>query len=154
MRKALPLALAALAAVSLARPARALDVDELVERNAQARGGHERLAGLRTLRLTGRFLTGESSDVSFAWTRVVKRPGLYREDVTLQGLTYVDGWDGQDGWRLDPFRGRREGERVSVDEARQLARDGDLDGVLLGAKARGATVTYLGTEEVDGTLAH
>jgi len=152
MMKALALAVGLL--VSLPLTARALDAAALLERNAAARGGREALAKLQTLRLTGRFLAGTSGDSVQAWSRVVKRPGLFREDTSLQGLTYTDGWDGKDGWRFDPFQGRREAERVSADEAKGARLDADLDGLLLGAKGRGATVGYLGTEDVDGTPAH
>ena len=154
MPKAFPVALSLSLALS-SLPARALDAAELVEKHVSARGGRDAIARLGSVLLEGRYLEGASGDVAYRWTRALKRQGRYREDTTLQGLTYVDAWDGREGWKYDPFEGRREAERVSADEAKELAsRADDLDGVLAGAKARGASVAYLGTEDVDGTAAH
>jgi len=154
MPKALPLALSlTLALVPV--PARALDASDLVEKHVAARGGRDRIAALGSVLLDGRYLEGPSGDVAYRWTRALKRQSHYREDTTLQGLTYVDAWDGREGWKYDPFQGRREAERLSADEAKEMAtRADDLDGVLAGAKARGAAVISLGTEDVDGTAAH
>jgi hypothetical protein len=43
---------------------------------------------------------------------------------------------------------------MSVDEAKSLIEDAEIDGALVDWKAKGSTVEYLGTEDVDGTLAH
>ena len=43
---------------------------------------------------------------------------------------------------------------MSVDDAKSLVEDAEIDGPLVDWKAKGSTVEYLGTEDVDGTLAH
>jgi hypothetical protein len=59
--------------------------------------------------------------IEMAWAQVQKRPGKFRSEVTRQGLTAVQAWDGKEGWKLAPFGGRREPERASQDDARARA---------------------------------
>ena len=49
---------------------------------------------------------------------------------------------------------RKDPEKVSVDEAKALVEDAEIDGPLIDWKTKGSMVEYLGTEDVDGTLAH
>jgi photosystem II stability/assembly factor-like uncharacterized protein len=132
-----------------------LTVDDIVSRNIAARGGAARLQAMRSLRLTGKAIFGgDDSSIEARWAQVVKKPGLIRSEVSLQGLTAVNAWDGKEGWSVQPFSGRREPERTSPDDAKGLARDADLDGPLVGWREKGHRVEYLGTEDVDGTPAH
>src|SRR5437870_57606 len=68
----------------------ALEVDEIVSRHTEALGGKARLAALQSLRLVGKisFGTGDSS-IDMAWMTLLKRPGMIREEASLQGLTGV-----------------------------------------------------------------
>ena len=135
--------------------ARALTVDEIVARNVEARGGAARLAAVRSLRLTGKIhLSGRGYSVEAAWGQLQKRPGQIRSEISLQGLTSVDAFDGKDAWSVQPFQGRRDPQRTSADEAKTLQEDADFEGPLVGWKEKGHQVEYLGTEDVDGTPAH
>jgi photosystem II stability/assembly factor-like uncharacterized protein len=79
---------------------------------------------------------------------------MVRTETTLQGLTQVEAYDGRDGWSLDPFQGKRDAQRASADDARQLAQDADFEGPLVHWRDKGHRIEYLGTEDVDGTPAH
>ncbi len=132
-----------------------LTVDEIVARNIAARGGAARLQAIRSLRLTGTAVFGGGDfKIEAQWAQVAKRPGMVRSEVSLQGLTAVNAWDGTQGWSVQPFQGRREPERTSADDAKELARDADIDGPLVGWREKGHRLEYLGTEDVDGTPAH
>ncbi len=133
----------------------AVTADELIARNVEARGGLAKLQALRSLRLTGTVTFGGGEGrIEAKAGRLVKRPGMIRTEMTLQGLTGVDAYDGKEAWSLEPWEGRRDPQRTSADEAKSLAREADLDGPLVGWKEKGHKVEYLGTEDVDGTPAH
>jgi len=83
-----------------------------------------------------------------------QRPGSVRTEVSLQGLSQVQAYDGQEGWRIDPFGGRKDPERMPADDVREYAEDASIDGVLADARAAGSSIEYLGTEDIDGTQAH
>jgi photosystem II stability/assembly factor-like uncharacterized protein len=130
-------------------------VDEIVAHNVTARGGMAKLQAIHSLRLTGTTVFGGGDfKIEAEWARLAKRPGMIRSEFSLQGLTQVSAWDGKQGWSVQPFSGRREPERTSPDDAKELARDADLDGPLVGWREKGHRVEYLGTEDVDGTAAY
>ena len=81
-------------------------------------------------------------------------PGMIRTEITLQGLTQFEAYDGKEGWTLEPFEGRRDAQKDAEDDARDRARDADIDGPLVDWREKGHRVEYLGTEDVDGTPAH
>src|SRR4029077_8272014 len=77
-----------------------------------------------------------------------------RTEATLQGMTLVRAYDGTEGLKISPFCGRKDPEKMSVDDAKSLVEDAEIDGPLVDWEAKGSNVEYLGPEDVDGTLAH
>jgi hypothetical protein len=128
-------------------------VDTLVAKNTEAKGGAQALAAVTSLRLQGKMLVN-SGRMELGYVQIKKRPGAIREETTLQGMTEIDAYDGAQGWKISPFGGRKDPEKISVDEAKALVEDAEIDGPLIDWKEKGSTVEYLGTEDVDGTLAH
>lgn len=150
--RVLPSLLAGLCLATLVRAATPMSLDELLKRNLEARGGAARLAALKSVRLRGEatFRGG----FKLAFTRLVARPGRVRNEMSLQGLSAIQAWDGREGWSVMPFGGRKEPERMSADDAKELVLLADLDGPLVHWKEKGSRLAYLGTEDVDGTAAH
>ncbi len=133
----------------------ALTLDELIARHIEARGGMAKLQAIRSIRYTGKVILG-GGDRTFeaAWGEVLKRPGMIRAEMTQQGLTGVQAFDGNEAWTVEPFHGRRTATRIAADDAKELAQNADLDGPLVGWREKGHRVEYLGIEDVDGTPAH
>jgi hypothetical protein len=134
-------------------PAKAFGVDQLVSKNIDAKGGAEALHTLQSLKLTGKMLV-QGGQIQLAYVQTKKRPAELRSEATLQGMTQVEAYDGKEGWKVAPFFGRKDPEKMSSDDLKPLMEDAEIDGPLVDWKAKGSTVEYLGTEEVDGTLAH
>jgi hypothetical protein len=129
-------------------------VDQLVAKNIEAKGGAVTLHDLQTLRFTGKLLV-QGGQIQFAYTQLKKRPDEVRTEASLQGMTQIEAYDGREGWRVSPFSfGRRDPERMSADDVKELVEDAEMDGPLVDWQAKGNTVEYLGTEDVDGTPAH
>src|SRR5438128_6245913 len=128
-------------------------VDELVAKNIEAKGGSAALKALQSIRLKGKLLVNQGQ-VEFAYEQTKKRPGQVRTEATLQGMTQIQAFDGKEGWKVVPFQGRKDPEKMSADDTKSLMEDAEIDGPLVEWKAKGSTVDYLGTEDVDGTLAH
>jgi hypothetical protein len=147
----LRLALAAgLAGLSLS--ASAGTADELVAKNLQARGGADQLRAITTMHTVGKMRLGgglEAKTETYAMA-----PDKYRQELSLQGLTAVQSWDGQQAWAINPFEGRRDPQKVSGDDAKDLVQSADIAGPLLDAQKKGERIEYLGTEDIDGTDAH
>ena len=128
-------------------------VDELVAKNVAAKGGADALRALQSVRFTGKMLVNEGQ-IQLAYIETKKRPGEVRSEVTLQGMTAIQAYDSQQGWKVSPFQGRKDPEKMSADDTKSLMEEAEIDGPLVDCKAKGSTVEYLGTEDVDGTLAH
>ena len=140
-------------ALLVATSAQAMTADELVAKNVAARGGMEALSAIKSLRLQGKLhIANFGVDVEASQT--YKRPGDYRFEGTLQGMTMVQSYDGKEAWRIFPFQGRKDPERTSADDAKELADQADFEGGWVNAAAKGNKLEYLGTDDVDGTDAH
>ena len=151
--------LALLTAGALAAPllhaqeAKQMTVDQLVAKNTEAKGGSEALRALQSVKLTGKMLVNQGQmEMGFAQTK--KRPGAVRNEYSLQGMTMIQAFDGAEGWKISPFQGRKDPEKMSADDTKSLIEDAEVDGPLIDWKEKGSTVDYLGTEDVDGTQAH
>jgi outer membrane lipoprotein-sorting protein len=146
--------LCALVLLVAAAPAFAYTADELAAKNVAAKGGAERLAAIRSLRLSGKVLVNGDT-LQLGLVTLLERPGQIRQEAELQGLTLVQAYDGTQGWKIDPFQGRKDPERLSADDAKALSEDAaDFTGALVDYKAKGYTLDYLGTEDVEGTEAY
>ena len=130
-----------------------LTVDELVAKNVGAKGGADALRALQSIRLNGKMLVNEGQ-IQLAYAETKKRPDEVRTEATLQGMTAVEAYDGKEGWRISPFQGRKDPEKMSADDVKPLMEDAEIDGPLVNWKEKGSTLEYIGREDVDGTSAY
>lgn len=128
-------------------------VDWLVQKNVDAKGGIDALHMLQSLRLTGKLLVN-NGQIQLAYVTTKKRPSSVRTEATLQGMTIIAAYDGSEGWKVSPFQGRKDPEKMSADDTKSLMEDAEIGGPLVDWKAKGSSVEYLGREDVDGTEAY
>jgi hypothetical protein len=128
-------------------------VDELVAKNIEAKGGATALHNLQTLRLSGKVLVRQGQ-LELAYLEIKKLPDEVRDEASVQGMTQIEAYDGKEGWKVSPFFGRKDPERMSADDVKALIEDADIDETLVDWQSKGSTIEYLGTEDVDGTPAH
>src|SRR5436309_9373184 len=128
-------------------------LDELVTKNIEAKGGADALRALQSLRSTGKLIVNEGQ-LELAYAETKKRPGELRAEFTLQGMTAVQAYDGKEGWKISPFQGRKDPEKLSADDVKPLLEEAEIDGPLVDWKAKGSTLEYLGREDVDGMSAY
>jgi len=128
-------------------------LDELVTKNIEAKGGAEALRALQSLRSNGKLIVNEGQ-LQLAYAQTKKRPGEVRSELSLQGMTAVQAYDGKEGWKISPFQGRKDPEKMSADDVKPLMEEAEIDGPLVDWKAKGSTLEYLGREDVEGTSAY
>src|SRR5262249_8247620 len=112
------------------------------------------IRALKSVRMTGTIRAGSGDRAFDLRYGEIDARGRVRVETTFQGLTAVDAWDGKRAWSTAPFEGRRDAFLQSEDDAKSIARQADLDGRLVDWKSKGHRVDYMGTEEIDGTVAH
>jgi hypothetical protein len=146
---------AALLVGGVAGPACAQDAQSLVQKNLDARGGAAAIDALKTVSFQGRVVYPGDFELSYKEARAHEGSGHFsRIDQSLQGLDIVQAYDGSGGWKINPFAGRKDAERMSADESRALADASLIEGPLLASRADGSRVDYLGRDDFDGTLAY
>jgi hypothetical protein len=129
-----------------------VSADELVAKNLEARGGADALRAITSMHTLGKMRLGGGLEAKTeSWAMA---PDKVRFEFSLQGLTAVNAWDGQQGWTISPFEGRRDPQKLSGDDTKDLAQAADIAGPLLDAQKKGERIEYLGTEDIDGTDAH
>jgi outer membrane lipoprotein-sorting protein len=145
------LALAALLVALSCFSAKAQTADELIKKNIQARGGIEKVKALKSVKASATITQG---GLEIPLVLQQKRPSSFRVEITFQGKTQIQAYDGVNGWKIDPFQGSSDPEKMTDDELKEAQEQADLDGSLVDYKEKGHTVELMGKEDVEGTPAY
>jgi hypothetical protein len=144
----MPRTLGLVIVLAAATAASAQTVDEIVAKNAAARGGAAAWRAVRALRLTGAMEVGNGMTVPFRLE--LARPRRMRLEFDFAGTTAVQTWDGRRGFLLAPHLGHGEPEPLSEAEAAEAAAQAELDGPLIDYAAKGHRIEFLGRETLAG----
>lgn len=123
-------------------------VDEIIARNIEAKGGLAKIKAVQTERVEG---TMEIGGMQANIVRIAKRPNKMRMEITLQGMTLIQAFDGQNGWQVVPFTGKKDPEPMTPEDQKLVAQDADIDGPLVDYKEKGNKVELIGKEKMEGT---
>jgi len=133
-------------------PRAELTVEEIVARSIEARGGLEKIQSIQTLKESGHVTAGANRGARV--TRERKRPGRMRIEFTVQGVTSVQVFDGQHGWRMSPLEGHLVPEPLPEEVEDEAAEEADIDGPLIGWKDKGHKIELAGREIINDREAY
>jgi outer membrane lipoprotein-sorting protein len=139
-------------ALALAIPSFAETVDEVIAKNMEARGGLEKIKAVQSMRFTGTMTIGPGMEAPAVLE--LKRPNKMRMDLTFQGMTATQAYDGKAGWQVMPFQGNPNAEPMSPEDLKDADEQADMDGPLVDYKAKGNKVELIGKDKVEGTDAY
>jgi hypothetical protein len=145
LRKAL---VGLVAGATLAAPALAQTVDDVIAKANDARGGLEKMKAVQSVRMKGKMTMGPGLEAPI--TIEMKRPRNARMEFTIQGMTGVQAYDGQQAWGISPM-GSKQPEPMPAEMAKELDNQADIDGPLVDYKAKGHQVELVGKEKVEGS---
>jgi len=134
---------------AVAAPISAQTVEEVLDRYQAAIGGAEGWAALQTMKASGT-LDVMGGAVTGPFTIVQKRPAMARIEMTIQGMTIVQAFDGETAWQIMPMGGSTEPQVADPETAASIMDQADLDGPLIGWKEAGTQIALAGTETIDG----
>ncbi|MBS0389239.1 MAG: outer membrane lipoprotein-sorting protein, partial [Proteobacteria bacterium] len=83
-----------------------------------------------------------------------RRPNKTRLEITFNGQTAVQVYDGVNGYKYRPYLGREDWEPYSADELKRAAAEPGIDGLLIDLAARGGHVESAGTDTVEDKPAY
>jgi len=127
-------------------PSFALTVDEIIEKNIQAKGGMEKMKAVKSKRTTGKTLV---RGVEFPFMIHQKRPGFFKIETTIQGLTIVQAYDGEIAWQINPTSGGP--QKMTSEQTTSFRNQADFDGPLLGYKDMGFVAELVGKENIESS---
>jgi len=127
----------------------AQSVDDILANHYKAMGGKDKIANIKTLKMTGNIDIGP--DMKAPFTIFMKEGTKIRFEMDLQGMKMVQTLDGDSGWYINPFGGKTDPERMSPDAVRESKEEADFTGPLFDYKKKGNTVELLGKEDMEGT---
>ncbi len=131
-----------------------LGVEQILERNAAARGGLEAWRKAQTMVWGGHVERADGSGAGMPFMFFQKRPNRTRFEIVVDKAKAVRVFDGDQGWKLRPAASGRPEVQPYTEEERRAARDAlVIDGPLLDGKAKGVDVKLDGLDEVEGRQA-
>ena len=129
----------------------AADLEALLAKHYEARGGLDRLRALDDLVATGRMVIA-GREIPFRLYR--KRPRFYRLDLATTRGSRITACDGQVAWVFDPANDSGKAEFLSGEQGEGLLRQSYFDVVLIRYPDTGEGVFLAGIEDLDGAEAH
>jgi len=127
----------------------AQSADDIIAKYIKTVGGMEKLQAVKSIRQTAKFTGGGGFEAVLVTEN--KRPNKTREEFSLQGMTGVSAYDGKNGWKIEPWQGKKDAESLSEEELKAVIDGADFDDSLVNYRARGIKVEYVGMDAVDGT---
>ncbi|HEY3250729.1 MAG TPA: outer membrane lipoprotein-sorting protein [Ignavibacteria bacterium] len=118
--------------------------DDIIQKYTEAIGGKDNIKSVKTLIMSGK-VTVHGMDLPLTIT--FKRPGKVRIDVTLQGMTQTQAFDGSTAWQIEFMKSKI--EKMSDEQAKSIKIMADFEGLLVKYKEKGYTAELLGEEKVD-----
>jgi hypothetical protein len=123
--------------------------DEIIEKHVKAMGGREKWESIQSLKFSG---INRSGTFEFPFTQVKKKPGCFRMELTIQGLTMLQVYDGRTktGWAINPFGGSKEPQKWNAEQTKAYEDVTDMKSDLMAYKEKGNSVYYLGVDDLEG----
>lgn len=120
--------------------------EEIIAKNIDAKGGAAKLKAIDSVRIMA------AATVQGTITPMVielKRPNLRRQEVTINGKTIVQSFDGTNGWMLNPSIGDQP-VQLPAPQTAAMKKEAEFDSPLLDYQSKGVKIDFVGNEDQDG----
>ncbi len=139
----LPGIVASAGEITPSRQSPELQLDQILERNYQARGGLEKIKAVRSFRMLMDF---NIKGVGYPMTIEARRPACFRAELNVGGATMIQAFDGKTGWVVNALATNNHVRMMGKAELTQIENQADMDGPLVDWKAKGHKIELLGRE--------
>jgi len=138
--------------VMFTMPVSAQTAEEIINNYIKTIGGMDKIQAVKTLRRTGKFIGGGGFEAAILEEN--KRQKMVRQEFSIQGMTGINAYNGQAGWKIEPWQGKKDVEPLGEEEMKQIIEDSDFDGPLVNYQQKGNKVEFVGMDQVEGTDAY
>ncbi len=125
----------------------AQSVDDIIDKNTAAMGGKEKLASLKTVKMTGS-MSVQGTDVAMTITKS-QLTGA-RMDLEIMGTSNYQVANDKKGSKYMPIMRMESPQEMEADEYKSFATQMDIQGPLFNYKEKGNAVELLGKDTLDG----
>jgi hypothetical protein len=123
--------------------------DEIVNKHIEAMGGKDKIAAMKTLKMVASVDIGPNMKAPM--TMYVVDNKAFRMELEFQGMKMINAFEGETGWYINPFGGKKDPENMNAEQIRETKNELDLSGSLFNYKEKGHTVELIGKEDMEGT---
>jgi CubicO group peptidase (beta-lactamase class C family) len=125
------------------------ELNELIEKNINARGGYEKLKAVKSLKITAKLVQpGRETPVILT----IKRPNFVHGEVLFPS-PMICGYDGKTAWWFNQAR-FSEPQILPAEEALDFTRHADFGDLFVDYEQKGQKIELIGIEDLDGQKAH
>jgi len=125
-------------------------LNELIEKNINARGGYEKLKDVKSLKISAKYVQqGREIPVTFT----IKRPNSIFAEILFPTSPMICGYDGKTAWWFDRAR-LSEPQTLPSEEALIFTRYADFGDLFVDYEKKGQKIELIGIEDMDGQKAH
>jgi CubicO group peptidase (beta-lactamase class C family) len=126
------------------------EVNELIEKNINARGGYEKLKAVKSLKINAKYVQqGRETPVILT----IKRPYFIYAEVLFPTSPMICGYDGKTAWWFDRAR-ISEPQILPAEEALIFVRYADFGDLFVDYEKKGQKIELIGIEDMDGQKTH
>jgi outer membrane lipoprotein-sorting protein len=132
-----------------------LTAAQIVEKNANARGGVEAWQKIQTMAWVGHVESAKAPGKNIPFLLEQQRPNRTRFEIAAENQKAIRAYDGRKGWKLRPgSNGIPELKPYTPDELSFARGAQAIDGPLMDDVAQGSVVTLGGVDEIGGHRAY
>ena len=137
--------------LTAAPAAAALSAEEIVAKNIEAQGGHDKLAAIKSAEMTGKVMM---FGMEFPFTVYQKAPGKMRIESKVQGADFVQCFNGESGWSINPMGGSQKPQPMGPMQVLAMKHETSLQEPWFDYEKKGYSLELIGEDEVEGTPVH
>jgi hypothetical protein len=126
------------------------ELNELIEKNIDARGGYEKLKAVKSLKITAKYIQG-SRETPVILT--LQRPNFIYGEVLFPTSPMICGYDGKTAWWFNRAQ-LSEPQTLPAEEALIFTRYADFGDLFVDYEQKGQKIDLIGIEDLDGQKAH
>ncbi|NPD45081.1 hypothetical protein [Lentimicrobium sp. S6] len=129
----------------------AQELDEIISKHIEARGGAENWAKVNNMKITGRFT---AFSVEEDWMAIKTNKGQYYSELHLGKHAVIEAFDGEHGWTIDPWHEISFPRILSKDEDNVFQQKSSLMTPFLDYKEKGLVAKLIGKQDLEGVVVY
>jgi CubicO group peptidase (beta-lactamase class C family) len=122
------------------------ELNELIEKNINARGGYEKLKAVKSLKITAKLVRPGGEEPVIL---TIKRPNF----VHVELPSFIGGYDGKIAWWSNRAQ-LSEPQTLTAEDALDFTIYADFGDLFVDYKQKGQKIELIGIEDLDGQKAH